>query len=136
MEFEQFSNSITKIGTTINKARAAEKKKAILAIRSEQKRRAQPAPRSKRTDLDEESNFSAPQWNASLKNKFSGKSDEDLSEDVHKLYTEMKTLEAVKPEVARMMVVDLLEVTDAEKYRPKMVRYVGYKNFEVIDNIN
>ena len=55
---------------------------------------------------------------------------------MHKLYTEMKTLEAVKPEVARMMVVDLLEVTDAEKYRPKMVGYVGYKNFEIIDNIN
>ena len=35
-----------------------------------------------------------------------------------------------------MMVVDHLELTDAEKYRPKMVGYVGYNNFEIIDNIN
>ena len=96
----------------------------------------QPAPKSRRTEVDEESNYSAPQWNTSFKNKFAGKSDEDLREEVHSLYTELKALEAVKPEVARMMVVDLLEVTDAEKYRPKMVGYVGYNNFEIIDNIN
>ena len=39
LEYEQFNSSITKIGTTINKARAAEKKKAILAVKAEQKRR-------------------------------------------------------------------------------------------------
>ena len=136
LEYEQFNSSITKIGTTINKARAAEKKKAILAVKAEQKRRVQPAPKSKRTELDDESVYSGPQWNTSFKNKYAGKSDEDLREDVHNLYTEMKTLEAVKPEVARMMVVDHLELTDAEKYRPKMVGYVGYNNFEVLDNIN
>ena len=74
LEYEQFNSSITKIGTTINKARAAEKKKAILAVKAEQKRRVQPAPKSRRTEVDEESNYSAPQWNTSFKNKFAGKS--------------------------------------------------------------
>ena len=38
-EYEQFNNSITRLGMTINRAKAAEKKKQLAAIRQEQKRR-------------------------------------------------------------------------------------------------
>ena len=34
-----------------------------------------------------------------------------------------------------MQVVDIIEVTDPEKYRPKMIGYGGYKNFDIQDNV-
>ena len=47
----------------------------------------------------------------------------------------MKTLEIVKEEASRMQVIDIIEVTDPEKYRPKMIGYGGYKNMEILDNV-
>lgn len=121
---------------TINRAKAAEKKKQLAAIRQEQKKRAEPKEKKKqKADIDDESDLLVPKLNTSFKSKFTGKSDEDLSDVAYDLYVEMKTLEIIKEEAARMQVVDILEITDPEKYRPKMIGYGGYKNFEILDNV-
>ena len=133
-EYEQFNNSITRLGMTINREKAAEKKKQLAAIRQEQKRRAEPKEKKKeKADIDDISGLEIPQANTSFRNKFSAKSDEDLSDIAYDLYVEMKTLEIIKEEAARMLIIDILEVYDPEKYRPKMIGYGGYKNFEILD---
>ena len=44
----------------------------------------------------------------------------------------MKTLEAIPEEAARMQLIDIIEVTEPEKYRKKMSGYGdGYKNFDI-----
>ena len=67
-----------------------------------------------------------PEWSTSFKSKFASKKDEDLKYEWNKLFVEMKTLELVKEEAARMQVIDHLEATDAAKYRPKMIGYGGF----------
>ena len=47
----------------------------------------------------------------------------------------MKNLEAIREEVSRMQVIDMIEATDPEKYRPKMIGYGVFKNFDIIANV-
>ena len=52
-EYDQFNNSLTKLGVTINNAKAAEKKKKIFEIQKELKNRNQPKETPKRNkELD------------------------------------------------------------------------------------
>lgn len=108
-EYEQFNNSITKLGMTMNKAKIAEKKKKMDEIRREQKKRAEPKDsyhkKKKKENLDidytNRSVISAPP-EYKQKNKFEGRSDAELKYEWNKLFIEMKTLEAIKEEAARM----------------------------------
>lgn len=79
--------------------------------------------------------FKLPNWNPSFKSKFAKKNDDQLEDERGELYAEIKTLERIPEEAARMQVIDMMELTEPEKYRAKMVGYGQFKNFDIIENV-